>query len=175
MRMKLVAVGRAKAGPERDLCSDYLTRAEAFGRQIGLNPIELVEVEGANTADEGKAVLRAAGNGLLILLDERSKELDSWQFVTLVECHRDDGIWSWPLAGPTGTGPTAPGRPPERGFRPDDLAAHAGSDHGRRTNLPDRDNPVRAPLLPSRQSRLRDKIAGRFFVQISYMERHENF
>ena len=117
MRMKLVAVGRAKAGPERDLCSDYLTRAEAFGRQIGLNPIELVEVEGANTADEGKAVLRAAGNGLLILLDERSKELDSWQFVTLVECHRDDGIRDLVLAigGADGHGPDG-ARPPARAW-----------------------------------------------------------
>lgn len=98
MRVKIVAVGRAKSGPERQLCEDYISRALGFGRQIGLTSIELVEVDGATTLEEGKALLRAAGQAHLILLDERGTTLDSVQFSKLVGDLRDDGTRDLVLA-----------------------------------------------------------------------------
>ena len=45
MRLTLIAVGRLRAGPERDLVSDYLQRFDKTGRALGLGPVTLREVE----------------------------------------------------------------------------------------------------------------------------------
>ena len=34
MKMTILAIGRMKAGPEKELCDDYLTRARAIGRVL---------------------------------------------------------------------------------------------------------------------------------------------
>ena len=44
MRLTIVAVGRLKAGPERELAGRYLERAAKLGRSMGLHPIEVVEI-----------------------------------------------------------------------------------------------------------------------------------
>ena len=45
MRVTLCVVGRLRAGPERDLIDDYLTRFDRTGRALGLGPIDVREVE----------------------------------------------------------------------------------------------------------------------------------
>ena len=44
MRLALIAVGRLKDGPERDLCERYRERALALGRGLGLAGPEIVEI-----------------------------------------------------------------------------------------------------------------------------------
>ncbi|MEX2128958.1 MAG: 23S rRNA (pseudouridine(1915)-N(3))-methyltransferase RlmH [Xanthobacteraceae bacterium] len=44
MRLLIAAVGRLKAGPERELLERYIERANAAGRAVGLAPVEIVEV-----------------------------------------------------------------------------------------------------------------------------------
>ena len=45
MRLRICAVGRLRAGPEKTLIDDYLTRFDRTGRALGLGPVEVVEVD----------------------------------------------------------------------------------------------------------------------------------
>ena len=45
MRVALIAIGRLKAGPERELCARYMERATASARGVGLTGVELREIE----------------------------------------------------------------------------------------------------------------------------------
>jgi 23S rRNA (pseudouridine1915-N3)-methyltransferase len=45
MRVHLCAVGRLRAGPERALIDDYVTRFDRTGRALGLGPVSEHEVE----------------------------------------------------------------------------------------------------------------------------------
>ena len=45
MRIALIAIGRLKAGPERELCARYMERAAASARGVGLTGVELREIE----------------------------------------------------------------------------------------------------------------------------------
>ena len=45
MRLHICAVGRLRAGPERDLTDDYYTRFDRTGRPLGLGPVSELEVE----------------------------------------------------------------------------------------------------------------------------------
>jgi 23S rRNA (pseudouridine1915-N3)-methyltransferase len=44
VRLAVIAVGRLKAGPERELVARYRERAEALGRSLGIAPVEVVEI-----------------------------------------------------------------------------------------------------------------------------------
>lgn len=95
MRLRIVAVGRLRAGPERDLIDDYLKRADRTGRALGLGPVEVIEVEdkrGGGQAAEA-ALLRKAvpETAVLWALDERGKILSSPDFAQAIAGHRDDG------------------------------------------------------------------------------------
>ena len=70
MRVTILAVGRLRAGPERELLDDFLQRFDRTGRPLGLGPASVVEVEGkpgAGKAAEG-ALLAATGSEALALL-----------------------------------------------------------------------------------------------------------
>ncbi len=99
MRITLFAVGRLKAGPEKDLASRYLDRFAKAGPAIGLELAKLVEVQEsrASNADtrkreEASALEKALPEGaLLVLLDERGKTLDSQAFSDAIGRYRDNG------------------------------------------------------------------------------------
>src|ERR1700754_2431569 len=99
MRLLIAAVGRLKAGPERELLARYLERASATGKALSLAPLDVAEISEspAQTAakrntDEAKA-LRAAipEKAKLIALDERGKSISSEDFAKRLERFRDDG------------------------------------------------------------------------------------
>lgn len=95
MRLHLCAVGRLRAGPERDLVDDYLQRLERTGRPLGLGPVAEHEVEdkrGGGMAAEGLMLLRAVPEGAAIcVLDERGKVLSSPEFAEALAGWRDGG------------------------------------------------------------------------------------
>ena len=70
MRLHLCAVGRLRAGPERDLVDDYLQRLDRTGRPLGLGPANEHEVEDKKGGG-------MAAEGLLL-----STSLRSWNSVT---------------------------------------------------------------------------------------------
>ena len=99
MRITLFAVGRLKAGPEKDLASRYLDRFAKAGPAIGLELAKLVEVQEsrASNADtrkreEASALEKALPEGaILVLLDERGKTLDSQAFSDAIGRYCDNG------------------------------------------------------------------------------------
>jgi 23S rRNA (pseudouridine1915-N3)-methyltransferase len=99
MRISLFAVGRLKAGPEKDLASRYLDRLAKAGPAVGLELSKLVEVQESRAAnaetrkrEEASLLERALPDGaVLLLLDERGKALDSEAFAELVGRYRDNG------------------------------------------------------------------------------------
>ena len=53
MRLHICAVGRLRAGPEKSLIDDYLSRFDRTGRALGLGPARLIEVEDKKNAGMG--------------------------------------------------------------------------------------------------------------------------
>ena len=99
MRVGLFAVGRLKAGPEKDLAARYIDRFAKAGPAIGLELGKMAEVgeSRAGNAETRKrkeaAMLEKAlpDGAVLILLDERGKSLDSPGFANLIGGFRDAG------------------------------------------------------------------------------------
>ena len=96
MRLHLIAVGRQKAGPERALTEDYLTRFERTGRALGLGPVELREIDdrkGGGMASEAALISRAVPEGaILCVLDERGVVESSPRFAQRLAEWRDRGV-----------------------------------------------------------------------------------
>jgi 23S rRNA (pseudouridine1915-N3)-methyltransferase len=95
MRVHICAVGRLRAGPEKTLIDDYLTRLDRTGRALGLGPARLVEVEdrkGGGMAAEAVLLRRSIPQGSVIcVLDERGKVMTSPKFAARLGDWRDDG------------------------------------------------------------------------------------
>jgi 23S rRNA (pseudouridine1915-N3)-methyltransferase len=99
MRLHLFAVGRLKAGPERELTARYLDRLAKAGPAIGFEFGRLVEIpEGraaraeARQREEAAALLKALPErAFLILLGETGKTIGSEPFAELLGGHRDGG------------------------------------------------------------------------------------
>jgi 23S rRNA (pseudouridine1915-N3)-methyltransferase len=113
VKLSLVAVGRLKAGPERELAERYRARAEALGRTLGV-AVEIAELpesrarrESERVAEEAEAILRRAGAAALVLFDERGRSLTSEAFADNVDGWREAGR---PVAlvvgGPDGVAPS---------------------------------------------------------------------
>ena len=112
MRLVLIAVGRLKAGTERDLAARYLERAIAAARAVGLAGIDMRELDDSRArrpedrkVEEAQAILAAIPVGArLLLLDERGKHLSSEEFAADIGKARDSGTSALALVigGPDG-------------------------------------------------------------------------
>ena len=99
MRIGLFAVGRLKAGPEKELAARYIDRFAKTGPAIGLEAGRMTEVAESRASnsetrkrDEAAMLEKALPDGsVLILLDERGKALDSEAFADLLGKYRDAG------------------------------------------------------------------------------------
>jgi 23S rRNA (pseudouridine1915-N3)-methyltransferase len=85
MRILVIAVGRLKQGPERELAESYRKRAEAVGRALGFRDIEIVEIRESRAQDaerrrteESIAIANVVPErAMLVVLDERGDNLGS--------------------------------------------------------------------------------------------------
>lgn len=120
MRILILAVGRQKDGPERDLTVRYLERARGSGKPLGLtgfDVIEVVESRAARPADrkaEEATLLRAKASGLNVLaLDERGSSIGSEAFAEWIAARRDSGSKGLALliGGADGLDPELANRP----------------------------------------------------------------
>ena len=99
MRLVVVAVGRLKAGPERELAERYRERAVKTGRATGFKALDIIEIAESRAArpaermaEEGAALAKAApGDAVRIALDERGTPLTSDAFAQRLARWRDDG------------------------------------------------------------------------------------
>jgi 23S rRNA (pseudouridine1915-N3)-methyltransferase len=96
LRVTLVAVGRlGSRTAEAGLVADYLARATATGRALGLGPAELVEVEGRKPgkAAEAEAISAALDPAAhLIACDEHGEAWTSRGLAQRIGGWRDDGV-----------------------------------------------------------------------------------
>lgn len=116
MKLLLIAVGRLKAGPERDLVARYAERCSASGRNIGFPSFEMREIDEsrARRPEDRKSEEAAAIEGLLpararkICLDERGKALSSEDFAQKLGDWRDAGAGAcaFIIGGPDGMDPS---------------------------------------------------------------------
>ena len=95
MRVHIVAVGRLRAGPEKDIVDEYLKRFDRTGRALGLGPARLVEVDdrkGGGMPAEAALLRRALPDGaIFVALDERGRIESSPQFAQRLAGWRDQG------------------------------------------------------------------------------------
>ena len=99
MRVSVYAVGRMKAGPERELAERYFERFARSGSALGLEWAGVTEVaeSRAREADARKreeaGFLRTAlrPGGALVLLDERGRDFASSDFARSLSTLRDEG------------------------------------------------------------------------------------
>lgn len=80
MRLLVAAVGRLKAGPERDLAARYRERAAQLGRGLGFPACDVSEIAESRArrpqdrcAEEGAAILAQVQAGALVVYDERGR------------------------------------------------------------------------------------------------------
>ena len=79
---------------EASLALDYVARATAAGRPLGLGPVEIVEVEARKPgkAAEAEAILAKLGDAHLVACDEHGQALASRVFAARIGRLRDDGV-----------------------------------------------------------------------------------
>ena len=93
MRLRILAIGRLRKGPEEDLIEDYISRFNRSGRPLGLGPVELTELEdkkGGGKGAEAALLLKAIGqSAMVIALDERGTLQSSPDFAVHLARIRD--------------------------------------------------------------------------------------
>lgn len=119
MKVTVAAVGRLKAGPEREIFDRFVKRAEAAGRRLGLSFTfrELPESRASSPAarKEQEAAALLAGlpaDAAVVALDETGRSLDSQAFAARIATWRDGGKQevAFVIGGPDGLGPSVLGR-----------------------------------------------------------------
>lgn len=116
MRIALIAVGRLKAGPERELFERYVARLRAMARSVGVADVDLREIDESRARrpedrreDEAAAILKAVGpRDVLVVLDERGPSPTSadWAADVARERDRGQGGYAVVIGGPDGLSPT---------------------------------------------------------------------
>jgi len=99
MKITVAAIGRLKAGPERDLAKRYAERFEATARPLGLTgPViteyaeSLARSVSERKAQEAQMLLSGVTeDAALIQLDERGETVSSEVFARKIEKWRDSG------------------------------------------------------------------------------------
>jgi 23S rRNA (pseudouridine1915-N3)-methyltransferase len=95
MRVTICAIGRLRAGPELGLIKDYLQRFDRTGRNLGLGPAQIIELEdkkGGGPASEAALLERAIPKGAKVCtMDERGKLMTSPDFADMLGSWRDQG------------------------------------------------------------------------------------
>jgi 23S rRNA (pseudouridine1915-N3)-methyltransferase len=88
MRVLIVAVGRLKQGPERELAERYRKRATDFGRKIGLQTFDIVEIRESRADNLERRMLEESiaianvipDRAITVILDERGSTMNSASF-----------------------------------------------------------------------------------------------
>ena len=94
MRLKIIAVGRLKSGPERELVEIYRARLKSAPAQLG--PLDIVEIDERKDAAKVATTLKDVASALapasqLIAMDERGETLSTKRLAERLATWRDAG------------------------------------------------------------------------------------
>src|SRR5476651_1079553 len=100
MRLLVVAIGRLKKGPERELAERYRERFEDIGRKLGFRGLEIHEISESRARDAATRIAEEATaisaampeKSVLVALDERGDNIDSSAFARHLGRWRDDQV-----------------------------------------------------------------------------------
>lgn len=108
MKLTILAVGRMKACPERELVDDYMKRLGAAARSLGFRQVAEIEVAsgGGLDAEATRLIAKLPGNARLIRLDEFGAAQRSSVFAGNLAKWRDQGVAElvFVIGGPDGYG-----------------------------------------------------------------------
>src|SRR3954467_10847798 len=98
MHLIVIAIGRLKQGPERELAERYSERFEDIGRKLGFRGLEIHEIPESRARDAATRIAEEAAaisallpeKYVLVALDERGKSLDSAAFAQTLGRWRDE-------------------------------------------------------------------------------------
>jgi 23S rRNA (pseudouridine1915-N3)-methyltransferase len=100
MRLIVIAVGRMKQGPERELAERYRKRFDEIGRKLGFRSLDIREIVESRARDaptriaEESAAISASipENSVLVTLDERGDNIDSVGLARHLGRFRDQSV-----------------------------------------------------------------------------------
>ena len=98
MRLVVIAIGRLKQGPERELAERYRERFDDIGRKLGFRGLEIHEIPESRARDAATRIAEEAAaisalipeKYVLVALDERGKNIDSAAFARHLGRWRDE-------------------------------------------------------------------------------------
>ena len=93
MRITVCAIGRMRDKNERALADEYLARATAQGRNLGITDVSVIELEARKDSDQEAEALLAAvpDNAVIIAMDEHGGQKSSRDFAAWLDTLKDDG------------------------------------------------------------------------------------
>ncbi|WP_458758616.1 23S rRNA (pseudouridine(1915)-N(3))-methyltransferase RlmH [Afipia sp. TerB] len=100
MRLTVIAIGRLKQGPERDLAERYRARFDDIGRKLGFRGLDIHDIPESRSRDTATRIAEEAAaiaalipeKSILITLDERGDNIDSAAFARHLGRWRDESI-----------------------------------------------------------------------------------
>lgn len=100
MRVIVIAIGRLKQGPERELAERYRTRFDDIGRKLGFRSFEIQELPESRARDAATRISEEAAaisalipdRSVVVALDERGSSLDSAAFARHLGRWRDESV-----------------------------------------------------------------------------------
>ncbi len=114
MHLTIGAVGKLKAGPDRDLYQRYAERVTPAGKALGLGPLTCVEISESRKGsakerreeEAGMLLSKLPDVSFLVTLDEKGEALTSEKFARFLGKQRDAGVsnLSFIVGGPDGLG-----------------------------------------------------------------------
>ena len=100
MRLVVVAIGRLKRGPERELAERYRERFDEIGRKLGFRGLEIHEIPESRARDAATRIAEEAtaisaaipAKSVLVALGERGENIDSATFARHLGRWRDESV-----------------------------------------------------------------------------------
>ena len=95
MKIILLAVGRLRSAPLREICADYLTRLKRYG------PSEIAEVKAADSGEAARRIAQESARLLeqlapgdhILVLDERGKQMTSVELSQTIKTFEMRAKW----------------------------------------------------------------------------------
>jgi 23S rRNA (pseudouridine1915-N3)-methyltransferase len=100
MRLLVIAIGRLRQGPERELAERYRERFDDVGRKLGFRGLDVHEIPESRARDATTRMTEEAAGisalmpdrHVLVALDERGENVDSTAFAGYLGRWRDQSV-----------------------------------------------------------------------------------